>query len=71
MLRELDSRYGQTVQFRYLDYFDSSNGSLLSRYAVRGHPTTVFLNADGEVETRIAGITRPSSYIQAIEQIQE
>ncbi len=67
MLRELESRYADAVQFRYLDYFAEANRPLVSRYGVRGHPTTVFLDADGEVTSRIAGITRPSAFIAAID----
>ncbi len=66
MLRELESRH-EAVQFRYLDFYDGTNRPLLERYAVRGHPSTVFLNGDGSVASRLSGLVRPSAYVGAIQ----
>ena len=89
-MRELETRYGDEVQFpnsnaggaamdgsgqriaaqfRYWDFYGAENRPVVERYGVRGHPTTVFVNSDGSVATRIPGLVRPSQYIRAIESL--
>ena len=67
MVRELEDRYGDRVQFRYPDFYNAANRQLVERFLVRGHPTTVAVRADGTVAQRISGLMKPSTYIKAIE----
>lgn len=46
----LEAEYGDRIDFRYLNAEDGGQGEAAFRdYALRGHPTLVFVAAGGEV----------------------
>ena len=51
----LEKDYGDRVAFRQVDAGDPRTRGVLATYQVRGHPTFVVLNAEGEVIARRVG----------------
>jgi hypothetical protein len=52
----LEEEFGATVEFYRLDAALPENGSLQQTYGVRGHPSVLILDSDGNVAARYFGV---------------
>lgn len=52
---ELENQFGNHVQFIYIDTEREENQELVKQYRVRGKPTFVLLDANGQIIENIAG----------------
>ena len=52
---ELENQFGNHVQFIYIDTEREENQELVKQYRVRGKPTFVLLDANGQIVENIAG----------------
>lgn len=64
----LEDEYGDQIAFQYLNATEEGE-ALFRRYNLRGHPSYVILNTEGDVVWRLVGEVPRSALEEGIQQV--